>query len=595
MLAGSSAAAALGGLAPVVLAKAADGTLRHSLDRAATEILYLPLGDGLRERFKAITTAVGQRGGQAVASVGLLLATAAGASTREIGAGIAALSALWCVTAMALRTGYLERFRVQLRTAGRGLRGVLPPLDVASIEALVAALGSSDDAEVLAALDVLDAYDKPHLVSPLLVHHPSRAVALRALDLLARSPTADVLRLVDQAGPDGEVRAALLRLRTARAPDEALLRRHLRDTRSPAVRCTALVGLVVGGFVDDREAEGVLREVLARVTPDASPTIARALQDLPPRFARTLARELSRNPDPRFATEVAKAIAGEPRALFLETLIDALAHRDARPHARAALAALGEPALGELARVLADPDVAPAIRVHVPRTLSRFGNAAAAAILVEQLSREDDDRVRFKILRALGRMRTDDPALRVDEGILGAVAESLLARAVTLLAHRVGVALLHPRVANGALLPRLLEEEERRAVESVFRVLHVLEPEAGYAGVCLGIAGKDGALRAGGRELLENILSGPLRGGLLALTDGLPPAAQLAAALSVHEPPNARTLVALAETAQDEAPSDARLARDVQAALLVDPSALVRILAEEELGDADPAARPHGS
>ena len=89
-----------------------------------------------------------------------------------------------------------------------------------------------------------------------MVHHPSPTVALarwhsspgRRTDAGA-APFVD--RLVEHG--DDDVRAAVLRMQSARRPDEALLRRHLRDARSPG-RCTALIGLLAGGFIDDAEA-----------------------------------------------------------------------------------------------------------------------------------------------------------------------------------------------------------------------------------------------------------------------------------------------------------------------------------------------------
>src|SRR4029450_3366637 len=120
-------------------------------------------------------------------------------------------------------------FRQQLRVLSTGIQGSLPPLDVRSLEVLLGALGSTDDAEVVAAVDMLDAYGKLDLVSPLLVYHPSRTVALRALALFTASPRPEVPRFVDRLleHDDGDIRAAVLRLHIAIGPDETLLRRHL--------------------------------------------------------------------------------------------------------------------------------------------------------------------------------------------------------------------------------------------------------------------------------------------------------------------------------------------------------------------------------
>jgi AAA family ATP:ADP antiporter len=596
LFAGTAGAMLTGGFLPVLVVKAIDGTMRHSLDRAGNEILYLPLGAALRERFKAVTTAVGQRGGQALASMALLAIGASGVAHQALAGGLAVISAVWLGTLTTLRGPYVERFRTQLRTFGTGSQGTLPPLDLRSLEVLVTALASSDDAEVVAALDMLEAYGKTALVSPLLVHHPSPVVARRALALLAGSPNEEVLRFVDRLleHGDDDVRAAVLRMRTTRRPDEALLRRHLRDVNSPAVRCTALIGLIAGRFIDDAEAPAALRAVLESATADSAPTIAHALRDLPPRFARMLAGELSRNPDPRFGTEVARAIAADPSPLFLDTLIDLLAHREARMHARSALVALGAEALERLGAVLGDAYTPPVVRLHVPRTISRFATPRAADILTQHLLAETDDRITCKILRGLGRMRVDDPTVPVDGVAMHVVAERQLARAVTLLAYRVAwdaidLAGLHRDGGRALLLPRLLLDAQRRALEGVFRALHILEPDAGYAIVFRSLAATDVHAQAGGREMLENLLGGPLRPALLLLTDSLPPPVQLAGVLDFHEPPGSRDLVqAVTRTATDPRRIAAALHAvlpEVIAHLLRESNPILRDVARYQLAD----------
>src|SRR4029453_4411291 len=124
-----------------------------------------------------------------------------------------------------------------------------------------------------------------------------------------------------------------------------------------------------------------------------------------------------------------------------------------------------------------------------------------------------------------------------DEEALRRAADSFLERAATMLGYRVA---LDAVVAAGAvsvagdLLPALLENKERRALEGVFRVLHILEPGAEYALVYRGLEAGDPRTRPGGPEGLETLLAGPLRPALLAMTDTLPPAERLAALLKSY-------------------------------------------------------------
>src|SRR5439155_10826496 len=67
LLLGSAGVAFGGGLLAALVLKGADGALRPALHRTTTELLFLPIPDGLRARAKPLIDVVGQRGGQALA------------------------------------------------------------------------------------------------------------------------------------------------------------------------------------------------------------------------------------------------------------------------------------------------------------------------------------------------------------------------------------------------------------------------------------------------------------------------------------------------------------------------------------------------
>jgi AAA family ATP:ADP antiporter len=85
------------GLLAVLFLKSADGAMRHSLHRTGMEVLHLPLSSGARSRSKGFIDALGQRMGQALASVGVLVATRFGLGPVEIAWGAAAFVAVWLI------------------------------------------------------------------------------------------------------------------------------------------------------------------------------------------------------------------------------------------------------------------------------------------------------------------------------------------------------------------------------------------------------------------------------------------------------------------------------------------------------------------
>ena len=125
-----------------------DGVFRYSLQRTATELLYVPISEAIRGRVKTVLDVVSQRGGQAAASLALL-AVPATLHTRYLVLAVAVCAVVWFWLAVRLRPQYVALFR------GMVLEGALKPtealrvLDQAAVEALIAALNSDRDEQVI--------------------------------------------------------------------------------------------------------------------------------------------------------------------------------------------------------------------------------------------------------------------------------------------------------------------------------------------------------------------------------------------------------------------------------------------------------------
>jgi ATP/ADP translocase len=588
-------------LPAALVLRGTDGTLRHSLHRAATEILFLPLSAPTRSALRGLAESVGQRGGQVLGSVSILVAIAVGASPRHLAVAVAVLCVVWLLGYLRLQDHYVQRFRSQLRSLGAG-DGAVPDLDLRSIETLVASLGSQNDGEVIAAIDLLEAYGRERLVSPLVLYHPSATVVLRALELFDGTAREDIqqlrVRLLEH--PDDSVRAAALRRLVADGCDRSIVRARLKDDPSPLVRHTALALWM--GFEDTppSDIEDAVTDLLSSPDPTSRLAVASALGELPPAVLEPVARALLEGGTSAIRREVARSLAAEPVAANLPLLTELVAIPECRSFARAGLHALGEPALEHLARALADLETPPAVRRHLPRTISRFGSARAAEILVDRLPQERDGRVSYKILRGLGRMRMVDPTLPVDRTSLVGVAEQTLERLVELLAYRVAYDLarsrrLAPPGAGGGrdLLERLLVEKERRALERVFRILQIVEPGEDFETIFDALAADTPALRATGRELIGHVLEGHFRDALLVLTDSLRPAERLRGAAGELDVPTASEVVEAWRTEKraDDA-SIAEVLRPVLARLQTDRSAILAAVARHRLGGRPGAAYP---
>ncbi len=174
-----------GGLLAIVLLKGVDGSLRHSLQRTSSELLYVPLSERIRARAKLLIDLLAQRGGQGVASLLILLLVSLGKGEIAFALTIQVLGALWLLASVKVSRRYLDLFRTTLRAGRLDDRGDLPELDVSALKALLQALSSQKDAEVICALELLAVQSGGQLIPPVILYHPSRTVVLRALDLLA--------------------------------------------------------------------------------------------------------------------------------------------------------------------------------------------------------------------------------------------------------------------------------------------------------------------------------------------------------------------------------------------------------------------------
>ena len=529
-------------LIPVLLIKVFDGSLRHSLHRTGIELLYLPLPANLRDKYKVTIDAVGARGGQALASVVVLGALTVGLTLAELSIWLVAVVAMLLVGVASIKRHYVELFRQQLRDGTIETRAQVPELDLHSLEALIAALSSEDDIVVVTAMDLLEASGRGSLVTPLILYHPSREVVVRALDLMSATRRADFLpqarRLMSSIDP--EVRTAALRAITAvhGAEEEPLLRDALVDT-SAAVRATALVGLI-SSCCETGEVRQELRAIIDGDDRESRLALVRAIVHRPGDAFHPILRELAAVEDAEVQAEVARVVAASPDPGFLPVLLPMLGDRDARPDARAAMVAIGAPALEFLDRALGDATLPRRVRLHLPRTVSKFRGQAAVEVLSSHLERELDTVVGYKILRGLGRMIAENSRLRVSPALIDECLASVLHRALDLCDWRAFLTeeLERGRTSHaGPLLVQLLREKEESAVERAFRLLGLRHPEEDFHVIHVGLRSGDGKAAASGRELLEYLVEPGVRAALLALAEpGLSDRERIEAATEFYRP-----------------------------------------------------------
>ncbi|HET9268418.1 MAG TPA: MFS transporter [Vicinamibacterales bacterium] len=524
-----------GALSAVAGARVMDATLRYTLDKTTREVLFLPLPTDLKYRAKPFIDVTMDRFSKATAAILCLVLIkpwGLGLDWRRLSYASLVMMGVWIVVALVARREYLRSFRASLDARAIAPGSIRTPVaDGATVETLVEELSNPDAAAVIYAIEMLEALDKRHLVSPLLLHHESPRVRVRALAALDATRPDIAIRWrsrVEQIVHDADVdvRAAALRALAVLANEEAsvTVRRFIDDTepRVAAAAATILAQSPLAADVDEAEAT-LLR--LASDTRDtgverrtaAAEALARTSH---PRF-RVLLLPLLYDDDVvvvRSAIRSARAL-GASDGLFLPGLLSLLGHRHLKSEARDALVGYGPDIVPALRHVLLDTREEAWVRRHVPATLGYLPSQASLDALTAALD-DPDGFLRHKAITALARVCQVRPDLQAAT----AVFEKAVLREASRYCNHLTLQhdfRQHPR-AGDSLLQRALDDKLKRTLDRLYRLLGLLQPAEDLAAVRNAIEHGDPRRRAAALEYLDNILGATVRKRVLPLIDESP-------------------------------------------------------------------------
>ncbi len=564
----------VGGIGAAVLLRAVDGGLRNSIHRSALELLYFPLSQNARHRYKALIDGLGQRGGQMLGSLVILFSIALGIGVRELVLVVLGLALAWVALSLSMRTHYIELFRTNLRLGAIQTRVEVPRLDLHSLESLIASLNSDRDEEVLSSLELLRDYDRVRLVPALLLYHPSATIVLRTLELLAASGRKDFLPIARRLREhdDPHVQAAAMRtVADVLSPEE--LRAELeREREHPTAASMAVLVASISRGLDDGSAQRELMRCAAEGDEELRIAIARAIRLRGDATLSDVLHALVPNAGPELLRELARAFGELRDVRAIEILMSWLIARGARSEARNALFTIGAPARAPLSAALADDHRPRALRGHIPSTIARFGDVRAAEVLFSRLEHERDGWVRYKILRALRTLRDVLPELRLEERRV-IHARAALVRATQMLQKRLALVRSHreqPHLCScgGELLEAVLVEKEAQAIDRAVRLVALGDAQGRANGLTRALTSPDRHLRAESGELLMDMAHPSLAPVLSALLDEAPDAERLSRALALLNQPTS-------------APGHTALLRE----LVDDESDAVRCIAAYHVGE----------
>lgn len=512
-----------GSFIAIGLTKGTDSSLRYSVNRVSTELLWMPVPDRIRAAVREPLESVVTRLVQAFTAALLLALVALGLANATVVAGLlCGVALLWTITAGGLRNHYLGQLR---QSVNRRTLDPVQELDGNAVETVVEALSSEDDRRVIAAIQILVARGRARLIPALVLRHDSIDVQAAALAAMTTPGRTDWMPLTRRLLRDPRPRARMLALRAlARVHDETAIVAGLCDDDPGVVAHGVFWSLqngspaAVGG---NPAIAGLLAETGVRGDTARNELLDAIRADGDDRWADTML-ELARTARDPVVERLALAIEHVPDPRFIPFLIARLRARTGRTEVAGALRAIGVPALDALEIALADPALDPTARLHIPAALATFGTPAAALVLANQLGRDHPGAVRYRVLRALARMAVADEII-VDGPLLLAELGLHLNEYCRLLALAVPIYADLDTREGAVLLRGILADKTSQALDRAFLALQALHPREAIREFERAIKGTDHRARAHATEFLDTLTRTPMyaRGEAAALRNRL--------------------------------------------------------------------------
>ncbi len=504
-----------------LLLKGTDGAVRYSVDKSTIELLFVPIPEGVKAQVKAVMDMVVQRIADGVGGFVLLFLT------RVLDFGIrgtslvnAVLLGIWVWAAYEARKEHALFLRSNLSERKIVPESALPEafLDKDSTDKIRAMMGEKDEETVLYAMDLAVTIGRKDLAPAALAEHPSKAVRLKAIDLVSLTETEYRQRL-RQETESGVLAKVLSRGCSAAGASGSLAspQEHLRSSdirlRLAAVSCLAHSAPIQ----DIHSVRKYLDTAIGRL--DASSEewkyVAEAIGEIHHPAAVDLHMRLIAHPSRTVRKSAILSAGRSGHRELVPVLVRLLASREASSIARRALKEFQGRILGTLIDIFTDSNENIEIRRQLPLVLAHIPKQQAVNVLIDALS-DEDGLLRFRSIRALNRLRVGGHELHFDAKEISSHIETESQKALWY-EHARNV--LYFGNESSDLLAQLLKEKFRQGMERVFRLLGLMLPPAAAYAAYRAIVEEDRSKRANAVEYLDNVLPSQLKKWVLPLVE----------------------------------------------------------------------------
>ncbi len=503
-----------------IVLKGSDHTLRYSVDRATTELLYLPLPQSTKSEVKAVIDMVMQRVADGVGALLVLFVTRAlkGGQVSLCAVDLILLAA-WLGVAFRTRSGYVHtlwKAVLEGRDLGREVIGTI--LDRNSLPSIKTLLASKDEEVVLRGMEMALEARHPEWIPREFIRHPSERVRTRALEVLTLTDQELLERVQNDSSTLMRASAILAVARRAPAARSTAAVSPFLQSPNLHVRLSALMAII---RQNHDLPKGTVKKELEQIVGSLGPAsaqwkdVAEALGEIAHPEAVGLHLRLLQHPDPAVRKQAILSAGRAGRRELVPLLIPLLRDPEWAPDVRLTLREYENRILGTLADALQDPSEDIEVRRSIPLVLAYVPDQASVDILLNALF-DYDGLVRYRSIRALDKLRLVDPGLRFHpDKIICRIRED----GEQTKWFQQACATLYPQNGSKDLLLQLFKDKIERGKDRVFRLLALLLPPRAAIGSILVFREGDRLAVAKVTELLDNLLPGKLRDVVLPLVE----------------------------------------------------------------------------
>lgn len=532
-----------------VFIKVCDGSFKQSIHKAGLELLALPLPTSLKNQGKAFIDVFVDSLATGIGGIFLIIFTQElGFSVRQISFVLIVFIIVWFYLIKLVKQEYINSFRTAIEKRSIDLQDqYLNIRDTAVLDNILKFLDGKNERQILYILQLIEDVKSDRLLPYFkkLIKHPSHEIKIQTLRMMRdydhTNFIAEVRQLIHDSDLDVKVEAIRFLYANSKNGNQELEKFLVSDDIN--IRSAALLSAaheyrdstdfreslnmknLFDQFVDKfseksyaSEEISFMKEVLAKVIGIAK------VPELYPFLKNLLFDE---NVE---VVNEATINAGLTRHdMFISILTKYLNKHTVRKYARNALAEYENDVLHSLEEILKNDKEDYHVRLEIPKVLALIGTQESVNLLLDNLTQEDIS-LRFQIIRALNRLRTNFPYLKFGEN---RIQRSIFHESE--IYHKISFYLTNNKLVindntietskhNKAkkaldLLITLLNERLDNTLERIFRLLGLKYSPGDMYNAYQAITSNNPDLKANAVEFLENILDPNLKRIIIPIID----------------------------------------------------------------------------